>query len=195
MTNDHHRSKDEIHDYWVNNSFPDRYKNKVERSEFLTPHVKKYVDKDAKVLEIGCNVGRNLNHLFEHGYEQLSGIDISEEALQELKKSFPKLADKADLNNASVEDFIPTLQDGQFDMVFTMAVLEHIHPDSEWIFNEIVRITSGYLIIVEAENYNHWRVFPRKYKEIFTGLGMQQVYEMPCEAAGLKKYTMRVFKK
>jgi UDP-GlcNAc:undecaprenyl-phosphate GlcNAc-1-phosphate transferase len=34
------------------------------------------MDKKSKILELGCNVGRNLSSLFKEGYNDLSGIEI-----------------------------------------------------------------------------------------------------------------------
>ncbi|MCP3029930.1 class I SAM-dependent methyltransferase [Halobacillus sp. A1] len=185
----------EIHDYWVKSSTPDLYAQRVERSEFLTKHVKKYVAKKGKVLEVGCNVGRNLNHLFSHGYKDVTGIEISEQAVKAMKKTYPQLAKKANIIHSPVENVIKKLPTDGFDLVFSMAVLEHIHPDSDWILEEIARISGEYLITIEAETAANWRFFPRNYKEIFEKYGFRQVEEKSCEEGGLEHYTLRVFKK
>jgi len=77
-----------------------------------------------------------------------------------------------------------------------MAVLEHIHPDSEWIFEDMARITGLYLITIEAEKAEHWRLYPRNYKNIFEKYGLKQVEESSCDKeSGLGVYTLRIFKK
>ncbi|WP_339227469.1 class I SAM-dependent methyltransferase [Oceanobacillus sp. FSL K6-2867] len=185
----------EIHDHWVKNSTPMRYANKLERSEFLLKYVEKYVEKKGKVLEVGCNVGRNLNHLYEHGYKGMTGIEISQEAAISLQKTYPKLAEDAVIINSPVEDVIKKFLPNSFNLVFSMAVFEHIHPDSEWVFEEIARITGSYLITVEAEETSRWHIFARNYKTIFENFGFKQVTESNCKEAGLGLYTLRVFKK
>jgi hypothetical protein len=50
-----------------------------------------------------------------------------------------------------VEDVVKSFGDRTFDLVFTMAVLEHIHTTSEWVFEEIVRITNRYVVTIEDE--------------------------------------------
>ncbi|MGP4038669.1 class I SAM-dependent methyltransferase [Gracilibacillus sp. D59] len=190
------KTLDEIHDYWINQSIPKNYIKHVKRSEFLAKYVKNYIEPKGKIIEIGCNVGRNLNHLYENDFKKLTGIEISEKAIIELKKTYPSLYESAEIIHSPIEDIIKDFTSNHFDLVFTMAVLQHIHPDSEWIFEEIANITKSYLIIIEAEKQKHWRVFPRNYKEIFEKLGLKQVEEnIVDQSEGLKKYTVRVFKK
>ena len=156
----------EIHEYWKNPwdgfNLPHTYLDAKEQSRFLAEIIKRYTDDSAKMLEIGCNVGRNLNYLFDDGYKKLSGIEISEEAVRVLKKSFPEMARSIEIHNSPVERIITKFEDNKFDIVFTMAVLEHIHSDSEWIFPEIVRITKNFLITIEDENCIRMATFPKK---------------------------------
>lgn len=189
------KSLKEIHDHWVKSSTPELYAKRLERSEFLKKYVEKYISKQGKILEVGCNVGRNLNHLHECGYQTLMGIEISKQAVERLQQTYPELSDKAVIINSPVEDMIKKLLPDSFHLVFSMAVLEHIHPDSEWVFEEMARITKDYLITVEAEEAAHWHIFPRKYKKIFESYGLEQVEESNCKEAGLEYYTLRVFKK
>ena len=71
---------------------------------------------------------------------------------------------------------IVEFDDSHFDVVYTMAVLMHIHPDSEFIFKEITRITKDRLIVIEDEKCISPRHFPRNYKSVFENLGMRQIY-------------------
>lgn len=185
----------EIHEYWRNNSYPERYQIQLKRSIFLLQYMEKYIQADQRILEIGCNVGRNLNHLYENGYRELTGIEISQEAVEELHKVYPTLAENADIIHAPAESVLKHIANDHFDFVFTMAVLEHIHPDSEWLFAHIARITKSYLVTFEAEEDEHWRIFPRNYQEIFENLGFEQVEETTGKKVKLPNYTLRIFKK
>jgi|GEM_PF-2464290 hypothetical protein len=86
-----------------------------------------------------------------------------------------------------------------FDLVYTMAVLEHIHDESEFIFSHITRITRKILITIEDEGGISWRHFPRNYKKIFENLGMKQIEEInfkKTRVPGIKKeFFGRVFTK
>ncbi|MBY9021774.1 MAG: class I SAM-dependent methyltransferase, partial [Candidatus Lokiarchaeota archaeon] len=97
--------------------------------------------------------------------------------------------------NTAVENIIKKFKSNQYDIVYTMAVLEHIHEESSWIFPEIVRITNNYLITIEDESTLSWRCFPRNYKKIFESFGMKQVEEINCEGVLKKPFNTRIFKK
>lgn len=181
------KSKDELQNHWRNSdkmhNHPSGYLqgSSSKRSEYLVSLVKQYVKPDdaassysSSLLELGCNVGHNLNHLWNAGYHNLSGVEINPEALKLMKQNFPDM--QVITYEGSIEDRIKELE--QYDLIFTVAVLEHIHSDSEWVFSEMARKIKGYLITIEGEKKNESELhFPRNYKNIFEDLGMQQVYE------------------
>ena len=96
-----------------------------------------------------------------------------------MEEEFPKLNQDAELYNSPIEDKITEFEDGEFDVCFTMAVLEHIHPESEWIFQEMVRVTSDYIILIEDEESISWRHEPRRYAELFTDIGCELIETIP----------------
>lgn len=200
----HQKNRMKLHEYWkrpadgVND--PQTYLEGKERSIFLVRLIRKYVDKNASILEIGCNVGRNLNLLFLSGFTRLSGIEISSEACDLMKKYYPKMASSINLFNDSAENILPRLPDDSFDIVFTMAVLQHIHPESVFIFNHISRVTRKFLITIEDEYGVSERNFPRNYKKIFDkGSGMKCVETVGAYGMAklglLPTYMCRVFEK
>ena len=79
-----------LHSYWrypwdgVN--LPQGYSYPIERSKFLLDIVKRYAPPSSSILEIGCNVGRNLNYLYMNGFNHLSGVEISQNAVELLKR-------------------------------------------------------------------------------------------------------------
>ncbi len=195
------KTRDELHRYWRRpwdgSNLPQGYFEGDEKSELLLRLIEKYADHQSRILEIGCNVGRNLNCLYTAGFRRLEGIEISEEAVELLKQSYPEMGGNSGIHNAPVEDIIKEFEDGEFDIVFTMAVLEHIHRDSEWIFAEMVRTTRGFLVTVEDERGISWRHFPRNYRKVFERLGLKQIEEFKCdEVDGLgRNFYARVFQK
>ena len=116
-----------------------------------------------------------------------------------MKASYPEMAEQVTLFNRPVEDVITELGDNAYDVVFTMAVLMHIHPESEWVFAEMVRITKKHLILIEYEESvesQNWRVFQRNYANVFEPLGMRQICSYKCSGdAILEGYYTRVFEK
>lgn len=112
-----------------------------------------------------------------------------------MKIHFPEMANVANIYNLSVEDKIKELKDDEFDLVFTVAVLMHIHLKSEWIFSEMVRITKEWLIIIEDESGEATKNFPRDYKKIFEEFGMKQVQFIDNLPHFRPTYKTRIFKK
>ena len=196
-----HKTKEELYEYWKKpwngGNLPKNYFEGIEKSKFLLKFIKKYGTKESKIFEIGCNVGRNLNFLYNSNFKNLETVEISEDAVKLLKETFPEMANEIKIYNISIEDVINDFSNENFDIVFTMAVLEHIHDDSSWIFEEIVRITKKYLITIEDEKCLSWRHFPRNYKKIFEELGLKQIKEKNC--IGIpnlgRTFYARVFKK
>lgn len=179
--------KDDLHAFWRAPDAPNRpqeYLGHAGRSRFLVEFIRPHVGSEPTILEIGCNVGRNLAHLYDAGYHRLTGIEINGDALRLLAETYPEMAQASTLINAPVEDAIREIPDASIDLVYTMAVLEHIHPDSEWIFDDIVRISRGAVVTVEDEHGTSIRHTPRDYREIFESRGLRQVAHESIDAEG-----------
>ena len=200
----HYKSRGELHQYWMNprdgSNLPSNYLQPAggeRRSSFLCELIDSYtINKDNTILEIGCNVGRNLNYLFNAGYKKLSGVEISQDAIDMMKQVYPEMFNKSNICCSSIEDIIKNFEDNTFTVVFTMAALQHIHPTAKFIFYEMVRITSKYIITIGDEKEISWRHYPRNYKKIFESLGMKQIYQINCKTEGLNSnFWARVFVK
>ena len=182
-------SNSKVQNYWRNPPVvnqPDRYLNHSERSKFLTGIVKDLVPLEARILEIGCNVGRNLHYLWQAGYHNLKGIEINAKAIDLLRETYPEL-NNCPIYCGPAEDILPTI--GNFDLVFTMAVLMHIKNKS--IFSEIARIADN-LITIEQEEGGNWGHFNRNYGKTFTRLGMKEVEQKEVQGMG-DDYVARAF--
>ena len=111
-----------------------------------------------------------------------------------MKQIFPEVAENTEIYVDAIENVIIDFEDEQFDTVYTMAVLEHIHPESEWIFPEIARITGNNLITIEDERRESWNHVRRTYKDIFKKIGLNHV--AASKPKGLPPgFKARVFKK
>src|SRR5665647_2296103 len=55
------------------------------RSETILRMMAGLLDPSHSILEIGCNVGRNLDHLWGRGFRNLAGLEISEAAVRRLR--------------------------------------------------------------------------------------------------------------
>jgi SAM-dependent methyltransferase len=162
------------------------------RSRFLVDLLSAHAPRDASVLEVGCNAGRNLAYLHAAGYTRLAGCDISGPAIALLRATYPELAAVSVLEGPA-EELLATLPSDAYDVIVTMAVLEHVHPDSGSVFADMARVART-IITVEAEAARTWRIFPRNYRMVFERLGFAQVEERSCaHVDGLgPQYTARV---
>jgi len=175
-------SKDEVQNYWKNpydvkfNS-PEIYlKSSTKNTQILLDIINEYFEnKEVKILELGCNVGRNINKLFENGFKNLFAIEINSKAIKLMKKSFPDAFSSTKIFETSIENKIKEFSNNQFDIVFSMAVLMHVHNDSDWVFEHIARISKKKLIIIEHEKIKAKKVFLRNYKNIFEKFGLKEI--------------------
>ncbi|MDI7863637.1 class I SAM-dependent methyltransferase [Rhizobiaceae bacterium n13] len=163
------------------------------RTKFLEEKIRKHMPSTARILEVGPNAGRNLAYLHDMGFTNLAGIEINPAAVEVMRRSYPQLAD-IPITVSPIEDAIKAIEDGSFDLIFTMAVLEHVHSDSNWIFAEMARIASN-LLTIEDEISTSVRHFPRQYKTVFEGLGMKEVDFSDVVPGLTKKFRYRFFQR
>jgi pseudaminic acid biosynthesis-associated methylase len=99
----------------------------------------------ASALEVGCNVGGNLQWVASAlGPDAVTGIDINEKALAELGRRLPGVTR---VHGRALE--LP-FEDGQFELVYTVGVLIHQSPDDlPRVMDEIVRCSSRYVMCAE----------------------------------------------
>jgi ubiquinone/menaquinone biosynthesis C-methylase UbiE len=197
-------NKEEAQRYWRDPpdkaNKPQAYATMAEktqlRSQKLVEILESHVRKDARVLEIGCNAGRNLAALQERGYAHLDGIDINPQAHAVLVKNFPRLSEAMRFHAGSAEDILPSFRDNYFDCIFTMAALVHIAPESDAVFDEMCRCVGTHILLVEMEwKTDSSRHFTRLYREIFESRGFQQIEEVSPYPGVPKSYVGRLFKR
>lgn len=127
------------------------YHGPDERSEAVRDAIDEHLSGEPAILEAGCSAGRHLARLLECGYTDLTGIELNEEARAAMRESFPELAARATVHYDSMESVLPTIETDRFDAVFSVETLQHVHPDSEWVFDELARVTSELLVTIENE--------------------------------------------
>lgn len=131
-----------------------------------------------RALEVGCNVGWNLEYLRRLGIYELYGIEPQPYAVERARArgaSFGVLQGTAfDLPFAT----------GWFDLAFTSGVLIHIAPESiDKAMSEIYRVSKKYIVAIEYDaateqeiNYrghagalwkrDHGRLWQEKYPDL-----------------------------
>ena len=172
---------------------PHDYAKATRRSHALLEIISD-LPKDARILEVGCNAGRNLAYLYDHGYTGVEGVEINPHAVDLLRRTFPQLADR-EIHLGAAGETLPKFADDEFDLVYTMAVLEHIHPDESSVFDDIARIGKQVLAIEPAGRLSH-RQFPHDIPKEFGDRGLimvsdKSMAEFPSNALDT---TMHAFK-
>lgn len=200
---------DENHRGWAERAgeFSPEYYAEIgpnEVSETLGDVFEHYVSEDAEILEIGCSSGRHLEYLRKSGYENLTGIDINDESFDAMSEHYPRLAETVTFRAGAIEELLPEVADGAFDVVYSVETLQHVHPDDEWVFEEVVRVTDDLLITAENEGnspkrgrpdatvsyvHDEFPLYHRDWKEVFSALGVAQLLREPG-----KRDTVRVFR-
>ena len=208
-------NSDEIRRRWAERSgeySPDYYAyyGPDETSESIRARLDAALDSDAAVLELGCSSGRHLAHLREHGYGNLHGVEINDEAFDVMADAYPELADSGTFYADAIEDVVSEFDDDRFDAVYSVETLQHLHPDDGWVFDELVRITDDRIVTVENEgddggrdgsgddapdgvavNYvnDEFPLYYRDWNRVFTERGLVEV-----DAESTSRDTLREFR-
>lgn len=156
---------------WKNAS-PDSghgYKNFVDMDEksiylmneviSLTPNF------DAKILDLGCNVGRCLNYLEERGYKDLHGVDVSKPAIDIISEVYPKVFEKANIELCSFQQFLLDKDDLYYATTYTNGATVELVPSSFPLIKEVTRVTSKYVCFMISPD-GHW--YPRFWEYEFS---------------------------
>ncbi|ELY80045.1 class I SAM-dependent methyltransferase [Natrinema gari] len=174
------------------------------RSEAVRSRLERFVDRDAAVLELGCSSGRHLAHLHDHGFEDLHGIDVNDDAFDVMAETYPDLAADGTFHHDTIEAVIGDFADERFDAVYSVETLQHLHPDAEWVLGELTRITGDLLVTVENEGESDqsqsgepdvsyvnddFPLYHRNWNRVFTELGLREV-----DAESGTRDTVRAFR-
>ncbi|OHT16902.1 endothelin-converting enzyme 2-like protein [Tritrichomonas foetus] len=106
-------------EYW-----DDGYKTGEAPAEWFIPYqtfakfVRKHVPKDKSVLVIGCGTSSLSNEMYEEGYTQMSSMDYSPEAIEEMKIKYPHL--KWSVMDVRKMEYA----DGEFDSIVDKGTLD-----------------------------------------------------------------------
>ena len=200
---------DEVRQDWAERSgkFSPVYYARIgpdEVSKTLADVLGHYADNESAILEVGCGSGRHLAHLHDHGFDNLTGIDINDEAFDVMAEHYPRLAETGTFHTEALEALLPEFSDDSFDVVYSVETLQHIHPEDTWVFEEITRITTDLLVTAENEGNrpelgreetavsyveDEFPLYHRDWKRIFTDLGFAQLIREPTP-----RDTIRVFR-
>jgi len=101
----------------------------------------------ARALEVGCNVGWNLEYLRRLGVTELYGIEPQLYAVERARWRGPQFG----VLHGTAFDL--PFKDGWFDLAFTSGVLIHISPETIGAaLDEIYRVARRWIVAIE---YDH----------------------------------------
>jgi SAM-dependent methyltransferase len=129
-------------------------------------------DRNAPILDMGCNVGRHLDYLYRQGYRNLRGVDWSSAALRDMATRYPDMHAVARLTNASFEDFLGAHAE-PVELVYTRgATFELVHPSFPLV-RRVCRIARRYVVLVISETSH---AYPRLWHYEFAREGFELMH-------------------
>jgi len=144
-------------------------KKRIARTEQLLDYFNQYFCKTHKILELGCNAGRNLKALKDEGFNNIEGVEINADAIRLLRTQ--KGLENIKVKECSLHNLFPITE--TYDVIFTMAVFEHIADDP--LFFSQLQNNTNFLITIEDEFTKSDRHKARNYKKLFESFGFRQI--------------------
>jgi pseudaminic acid biosynthesis-associated methylase len=159
------------------------------------------LSKDAKILEVGCNIGMQLRGFQRMGFSNLYGIELLQYAVEKAKQI------TENINIIQGSGFDLPFRDNYFDIVCTNGVLIHIAPaDHKAFMSEVYRCSNKYIMgweyfsprIIDI-NYRGnagflWKAdFARIYQDNFPDLKLVSKKQYPYVSEKEKGNTDEIF--
>lgn len=179
--------------FWTNNkeirdgNHPSYYAMHIWRSFWLVDIMHDRVPGATQIVEIGSGIGRNLCILEKSGYKRLTGIEPSKQSIEIGELIYPS---KWETINETVQDCIKVVP---AECYISMACLQHVHPEYDWVFKYIAK--AKYLVLIEMERgtdgYDF--IYPRNYKDLFPD--HEVIHEEQVFLDKSQMYMARVYRK
>jgi len=123
--------------------------------------LKKYILKNANILDVGCSTGALLNLIKTQGYTNLLGIEPAPECKQIAKKKY-----NVDVITSTLDNFKKT---GRYDLIIYSAVLEHLAELRATIIKSSSLLKdNGMIFIGVPDTENFYRKFEEPFGEFST---------------------------
>lgn len=118
---------------------------------FIEEHTRELSPGDP-ILDVGCGAGRHLVHLSRLGFENLHGVDLSQQGIAKVRKALPYA--RASVGDATRLPY----PDDCFSLVVMVGIVYEI-PDAalhQKVFDEIARVLKpgGRLLYINNSPYN-----------------------------------------
>ncbi|MEI6207377.1 MAG: radical SAM protein [Desulfuromonadales bacterium] len=196
--------KNDVIEYYKNPdeaNKPFNYLGKIHlsSSEYLYSLIQQHCPGIHSILDAGCNSGRNMAYLKERMNVTIDGMEINDEAIDLLYDTYPSLA-KSKVYPGDMVDSVARMKERSYDLIFSMASLQGIHPEvSNKFWEKLARVSSKYIITIELESLGgaNDRTFLRNYKHIFVSAKYREIYSEHINDINLSlnNYQARIFKR
>lgn len=137
------------------------------------------VNKNAHILDLGCNCGRTLNYLMNNGYNNLTGADINTHAFQYMGEVYPELASNVKMIQGSFIDSLAK-NNNSYDVIFTLSTLIHLDDREQQYVMEWIKSHCQYVILLEffdIPRKNKQKLFnPIKAQPMLSSMGFTKIY-------------------
>lgn len=194
-----------VHDFWNKASCgeelylaqtdKDSYLQQAEIRYTLEPFIKDFAEfdkfKDKKVLEIGVGLGAD-HQMFATGGALLTGIDLTERAIEHTRQRFQAFGLNSGLRVADAEHL--PFDNDTFDLVYSWGVLHH-SPNTQQAINEVYRVVrpGGEAKIMIYHTYSFvgfmlWLRYALFRMRPMTSLAT--IYSKHLESPGTKAYSV-----
>ncbi len=133
---------------WQHNEF-DQLLKSCERTDDVAITLKYLKNKNWKILETGCGLGRVVKYLYDKGLKNIYGIEINQDSVAWLNKSFPDL----NIEHGDILNMKYPLN--SFDMVLSYGLIEHFPDGPDAPLNALYNVLKpGGIGIITVPSFN-----------------------------------------
>jgi ubiquinone/menaquinone biosynthesis C-methylase UbiE len=196
----------EVHAFWNSESCGERYAfGEDDKQKFLSetrkryelePYIKSFAEfekfRGLDVLDIGVGFGSDHSQIAEQSPKTLTGIDLTERAIENTKTRFKTLGLTSLLQTDNAEAL--SFESNIFDAVYSWGVLHH-SPNTEKCFEEVFRVLrpNGFakIMVYHKNAPTGWMLWV-KYA-LLRGRplrGLSEIYSEYLESPGTKSFTV-----
>lgn len=199
-------NKKDVKEFWNSESCGERYAedgtdyelyvSETENRYALEPYIKTFAEfekfEGMDVLEIGVGMGSDHSQIARNKPRSLTGVDLTERAIEHTKKRFTALALESTLKTDDAENL--SFEDESFDAVYSWGVLHH-SPDTKKCFDEVWRVLrpngTAKIMIYHKHAPTGWMLWIKygllRLKPL---IGLDKIYAKHLESPGTKAYTI-----
>ena len=127
------------------------------------------LNKDARILDVGCGMGQFLYFLKSQGYTNFFGIDISEQQVNFVKENISGSVVVADA-------FAFLKENGSFQLIVVNDIIEHIPKEKVIEFLHLIfdSLEIGGLVFVKTDNMSNPFSLRSRYMDITHEVGFTE---------------------